>query len=232
MKNKKLNKALSVVANVVVYVFCALCLLLVLFTVFSKRDSDGAVKVLGYEMRIVVSGSMEKHPDVDVSNYKIKSIKTGSIVFVKLAPQDEQQLQQWYDDLQVGDVLTFSYFEKEQQVITHRITDIQPNGSGGYVITLRGDNLSDSGATSQQIIDTSDENSYNHVIGKVTGHNFIFGWFVYSLKQPIGMALVIIVPCLVIMVWNVVKIVSVLRDKKDETVGEQSDSEVSGEQSD
>lgn len=215
MKKKKLNRALSVIANVFVYAFCALCMLLLLFTVFSKRDADGAVKVFGYEMRIVLSSSMEKHPDVDVSEYKIKDIKTGSMVFIQLVPDDEMEANDWYTNLQVGDVLTFRYMVAlRQETVTHRIVDIQTNDTGGFKITLRGDNLSDNGTTGVQVINTDNIESPNYVIGKVTGKNFVLGWLVYSLKRPQGLATLIIIPCLIIIIWNVVKIVSVFSSDK------------------
>lgn len=235
MNNKKVNKALSIVFNVIVYFFCALCLLMLVFTIVGKRDQDGAVKIFGYEMRVVLSGSMEKHPDVDVSDYKVKSIKTGSMVFIKTVPEDEAKAERFYSELKVGDVLTFWYdvsgkhFEEKKaphMTITHRIIDIQPKDTGGYVITLRGDNQSGKGLTGNQTIDTSNEFSPNYVVGKVTSQSFALGWIAYSLKQPIGMALVIIVPCLIIIVWNVVKIVNTLNAQKAERQVAQRDVEL------
>lgn len=209
---KKLNKALNIVANAFVYVFCALCLLLLLFTVFSKRDEDGAVKLFGYEMRVVLSGSMEKHEGAQLSDYKIKDIKTGSMVFVQLVPNDVAKAEEWYAGIKVGDVLTFRYLvAMRQQTITHRVIDIQPK-TGGYLITLRGDNSSDGGV---QVIDTSDEASPNYVIGKVTGKNYLFGWFAYSLKRPMGLAMLIIIPCTIITIWQVVRIVNLIKLKKE-----------------
>ena len=228
MKNKKVTKVLSVVVNVIVYLFCALCLLLLVFTIVGKRDSDGAVKMFGYEMRVVLSGSMEHHPDVDVSAYKIKSIRTGSMVFVKTVPDDADKAEDFYSKLQVGDVLTFRYVVAlRQETVTHRIVDIQPKDTGGYIITLRGDNLLDNGKLpSVQVIDTDDEFSPNYVIGKVTGQSIVLGWFVYSLKQPVGLALLIIVPCAIIIIWNVVKIVNTVNAQKAEKQAAEKDSEL------
>lgn len=222
MKNvNKLTKTLTIAVNVLVYVLCALCLLLLLFTVFGKRNSDGAVQLFGYEMRVVLSGSMEKNQNVDVSDYKIKDIKTGSLVFVRLVPNDQTKAQEFYANLQVGDVLTFCYDVSSQRVdertaphmtITHRIVSIEPNDTGGYIITLRGDNLA-TGFADEQIINTSDIASPNYVIGKVTGKSYVLGRLAYSLKRPMGIAMLIIIPSVIILIWQVVKIVSVLKDK-------------------
>ncbi|MCH5152452.1 MAG: hypothetical protein J1F68_00620 [Clostridiales bacterium] len=219
----KFNRALTVVANVPVYVFCTLCLAMLLFTVFSKRDTDGAVKLLGYEMRIVLSGSMEKNSDVDVSDCRIKDIRKGSMVFVQLVPDGAAQAQEFYSRLKVGDVLTFRYdvsgqhFEGKQSpqmTITHRIVDIEPNDTGGYVITLRGDNSSSTGIADVQTIDTSNTASPNYVIGRVTGKSYVLGLLVYSLKRPLGLAVLIIVPCVIVIAWNVSKIVNIAKRKK------------------
>ena len=223
VKRKRLTKALSTVTNVLVYVFCAFCLLLLTFTVFGKRNADGAVELLGYEVRIVLSGSMEKNDGVDVSDYKIKDIKTGSMVLVRCVPQSEAKAEEFYSNLKVGDVLTFRYDVTDKQfaeknapqmTITHRITDIQCKDTGGYIITLRGDN-STKGLADVQIIDTSNEASPNYVVGQVVGKSFVLGRIIYSLKRPLGIALLIIVPCAILVVWNVVKIVNVLRVKKE-----------------
>ena len=221
------------VAHALVFVFCAICLLLLLFTLFSKQDADGAVKLAGYEMRIVLSGSMEKNADVDVSDYRIKDIKTGSMVLVQLVPEDVTQADKFYSELKVGDVLTFRYdvsakpFEGKtapQITVTHRIIDIQPNARGGYIITLRGDNASATVADTQ-VIDTSDQTSPNYVIGKVTAQSFLLGWLAYSLKRPLGLVMLIIVPSVIIVIGQVVQIISVCKGKnKKELVQVKNDS--------
>ena len=234
-KNVKINRALTAIVNALVYVFCALCLLLLLFTVFSKRDADGAVNLFGYQMRIVLSGSMEKNSDVDVSDYRIKDIKTGSMVFVQLVPEDVTEAEKFYSELKVGDVLTFRYDVSAQQfegktapqmTVTHRIIDIQPGKAGGYVITLRGDNVSTTQAVNTQIIDTANDASPNYVIGKVGATSFILGWLVYSLQRPLGLVMLVIVPSAIILFWQVVKIVSVIysgKNKKEELLQTNTD---------
>ena len=221
---KILTQTLTIVANVFVYVFCALCLLLLVFTLFSKRNNDGAVKLLGYEMRIVLSGSMEKNSNVDVSDCKIKDIKTGSIVFVRLVPEEEAKAEEFYSNLKEGDVLTFCYDVSQQNfdgknapqmTITHRVLDIQQKDTGGYLITLRGDNQSTAGLGDVQVIDTSDQASPNYVVGQVVGKSYVLGRLFYSIKRPLGIALLVIIPCVIIIIWNVIKIVDILKSKKE-----------------
>lgn len=222
-KNEKLKKALSIVGNVLIYVFCAISLCMLLVTIFSKQDVDGAVNVLGYEMRVVVSGSMEKNDDTynDIKQYGIKSIKTGSMVFIELRPEDDAKAEEWYSKLEVGDVLTFRYvFAIKQETVTHRIVDKTAKEGGGYIIRLKGDNDNDI-----QTIDTTQiATSPNYVLGKVIGKSYVFGKFVTVLKTPIGMSLIIIVPCAIIIIWQVITIVNVVnagKRKKAEEMAQQ-----------
>lgn len=222
-KQEKLKKALTIVGNILIYVFCAISLFMLFVTIFSKRNVDGAVNVFGYEMRIVLTGSMEKG-DTDVSKFKVKNIKAGSMVFVQTLPEDESKWDEWYGSLKEGDVLTFRYVPADgirQETITHRIKDIQPKEGGGYIITLKGDAVKDD----TQVIDTTEyATGFNFVLGKVVGKSFLFGKFVTTLKTPLGMSLIIIVPCAIIIILQVIKIVNVLnanKRKKAEEIAQQ-----------
>ena len=67
---------------------------------------DGAVNFFGYEMRTVLSDSMEKCDETDVSGFEIKDIPVKSLVFTETVPTGEAA-EEWYANLKVGDVLTF-----------------------------------------------------------------------------------------------------------------------------
>lgn len=204
------KKVVSLIGNILIYVFCALCVVLLIFSIVSKVNGDDTVRIFGREMRIVVSGSMERNDNTDVSNFKIKSIKTGSIVFIHTVPDDADKADAWYKELQVGDVLTFKYVPaNKQETITHRIVGIEHKDSGGYIITLKGDNDND-----LQTIDTSIESSPNYVIGKVVGKNFLLGYCIVQLKKPLVMALLVIVPCVIIIIMQVINIVNALNENK------------------
>ena len=54
-----------------------------------------------------------------------------------------------------------------------------------------------------------------YVIGKVTGQAKIFGALMSFLMQPVGMILIIILPCFIIILLEIIKIAKVLSaDKK------------------
>lgn len=206
------------ILNIAGYVLAGLLVAFAAFSVYvaasSKRDPDGAATVFGTQLRFVRSASMESSEHVDVSKYKIGSIKTKSCVFVETVPEEKEAKERWYAALEVGDVLTFRYaVASRQETITHRIVSIaEKDSGGGYVITLMGDNRSPGDGTAAQTVDTSlDGSSPNYVIGKVTGQSYILGLVIYALKTPVGFSLVIVVPCAAVIVYEIARIVAACR---------------------
>ena len=164
---------------------------------------------------------MEKCDLTDVSGYEIKDIPTNSMVFIEVVPEDEEEAEKWYADLKIGDVLTFKYVYVTQETITHRITGISPNSYGGYTIRLEGDNKNSDADTLTQTIDTSEKNSPNYIIGKVTGQSYALGTFVTALKSPIGLIFIVIIPALAIVVYEIFKIVTLLTSDKKKKAEEE-----------
>ncbi len=219
---QKVLRVLQIAGDVLFCLIIAFALFVLIISVSAKRDADGTANVFGYQLRFVRSGSMEKCDQTDVSGYKIKSIPVKSCVFIKKAPapDDQQALNEWCSALSVGDVLTFQYSKYgaaniQDKVITHRIVKIEPK-EGGYIITLEGDNKNDTGSVGQQVIDTTKADGLDYIIGKVEGQSYFLGLCVYALKSPVGLIFIIIVPCMIIIAYEVVKIITVLnKDKKD-----------------
>lgn len=214
MNKTKIKKIGKIIANVILYVFIAICLFSVFLTIFSKKDSDGAAEIFGYQMRVVVSDSMAESEFTDVSDFKIKSIPIRSMIFVKVMPEDPAKADDWYRSLKVGDVLTFRYVYTTQETITHRIVSITEKPTGGFVIELAGDNKLSEDGQLHQTIDTSVPNNMNYVIGKVTGKAYILGVVMSFLMQPLGIILAIIIPCFIIVLLEAMKIIMVLTAEK------------------
>lgn len=192
-------------------------------SVTSKKDAGGAATVFGRQLRFVQSASMAKNEQVDVSGYEIGSIPVKSCVFIEVVPEDERERERWYGELKVGDVLTFKYVYVRQETITHRIIRIADNGTGGYLITLAGDNVSRE-ELSTQTINTSLTDSYNYVIGKVTGQSYLLGLAVYALKKPVGIVCIVIIPCLIVIAFEIVRLVRVFgQEKRDRLKKERED---------
>ena len=215
-KTKILIKILRIVGDVLTFAVMAFALFALVVSITSKKDSDGTATVFGYQLRFVQSDSMAACALTDVSGYDIKSIPVKSCIFVQVAPEDDRQKEDWYKQLKVGDVLTFKYVYTKQETITHRIVDIREKSSGGYLITLEGDNKNSDSNLLQQTIDTSLTDSPDYIIGKVTGQSYFLGLVVYAFKSPVGIICLIIIPCLIIIGFEVIRIVNVLsKDRKE-----------------
>ena len=210
---EKTNKIRDIVTNVLLYFFLALCILSLAITIFAKKDSDGTAEVFGHQLRIIVSDSMDKCELTDVSDFEIKSIPLRSMVFVELVPDDPEEAYEWYSDLDEGDVLTFKYVYSTQITITHRITEIKEK-EGGFEIRLAGDNKNSETNQGYQIIDTTDTDSMNYVVGKVVGQSKVFGFILSIMKEPLGLIFAIIVPCTIVIIIETIKIASVISEEK------------------
>lgn len=222
IKSEKIKKILQIIINVLFYVIILLALFILIISITSKKDIDGTAIVFNHQLRFVQSDSMGKCDQTDVSKYKIKSLKLKTCIFIEVAPTEEDELNEWYDSLQVGDVLTIKYVYVKQETITHRIKEIKPKETGGYIIILEGDNKESDSNLLQQVIDTSQTNSTNYIIGKVVGQNYLLGLLVYAFKTPVGIICLIIIPCLIIITFEVIKIIKVLnKDKKEKIIEEQ-----------
>lgn len=223
---KGIKKITAVGMNVLLSLFLAIAIITVALTVFSKKDTDGVAKLLGYQMRIVTSDSMAACEYTDVSDFPIKAIPRRSMVFVKIMPQDTLEAEEWYRSLRVGDVLTFRYVYTTQVTITHRIIAITEKATGGFLIELAADNRNSEAGQLVQIIDTAIPQNTNYVIGRVVGQSYLLGVILSFLMQPVGMVLVIILPCVLIIALEVAKIVkTVTADKTQKEQDEKAERE-------
>ncbi len=218
-KDKKslIVKISKIFLDVFVVLFASFAIFSLVIAVSSKTNPDNTT-IFGKRVFFVQSDSMGECADVDVSQYEIKSIPVKSCIFVETVPEDETKKEEWYSAIEVGDVLTFKYhLVSSQDTITHRVINIESKESGGYIFTLEGDNHSSSSNVGQQIIDTSlDNSSTNYIIGKVTGQNYALGLIIYALKSTVGICCIVILPCAIIIVYNLYRIINVLRlDKKE-----------------
>lgn len=228
-KKSKALKIINIISNVFLYIFFAISMVLLVLSISAKKDSDGAVRVLGFELRVVVSESMERHEDTykEIKKYRIKSLPIKTLVLIKTVPTNEEKAEKWYDKIKVGDVLTFKYvFNNKQETVTHRVIEKNENlNNDGYNIVLRGDNKGTKSQPGKQIIDTSADlgSEHNYIIGKVIAKSFIIGLLITALKSPIGIVFLVIIPCLVIIIFEVVKIVNYFNGEKKKKVKEEAD---------
>ena len=199
---KRISNIISIVFTVLIVLFTAT---IVYFTFFGQKDEDGTTIIFDKQVRIVTTNSMAKSELTDLSEYDIKSIPVNSIVFIELVPSDKNEAYEWYDGLEVGDVLTFKYVYDSQVVITHRLIKKEKMNDGNFKLYLEGDNKNSNVNLLTQVIDTSTPETGNYVIGKVTGKSLIIGYILTLLKNPKTLIFVIILLVIIIVCINRIK---------------------------
>ncbi len=234
----KLQKVLSIISTIAVVLVVIVAIFVVFITITAKKSPDGAMNVFGHQMRTILTGSMEECPTHneevecelnDVSDYSIGHLPIDTMIFVEVAPTNADKAEKWYAKIKKGDVLTFQY--SGMGVVTHRVYSIEPWHEGGYKIVLKGDNCGGDGVVDSQVIYTHKTGGYDKVIGKVTGQNLFLGKVVTFIQKPYGAIAVIFVPCFIIMVVEIIKIISIVRASKKEKA-EEKQKEVDQTQSD
>jgi len=106
------------------------------------------------------------------------AIKMGSVVMVKPV-----------SDYKIGDVITFGPYSKTKAPTSHRIYDIKVvDGQPIYITKGDTNNAPDTREVQKK-----------EVLGKVMFSIPYLGYAVNSAKQPLGFALIIIIPALVII---------------------------------
>ncbi|MCX6761203.1 MAG: signal peptidase I [Candidatus Nealsonbacteria bacterium] len=121
------------------------------------------------------------------------AIKTGSVVVVK--PEN---------DYKIGEMITFGPYSKTKAPTTHRIYDIKVV-EGQVIYITKGDaNNAPDGREIQK----------KDVVGKVLFSVPFVGYAVYFAKQPLGFALIIIVPAAIVIVDEIKNIYVEIKKKK------------------
>ncbi|MGF2618195.1 signal peptidase I [Rossellomorea vietnamensis] len=113
MNGKKLMKWGSNIVTTILF----LVLIFMVFVVVSSKASGGEPQVFGYQLKTVLSGSMEP------------GIKTGSIIAVK--PGGDMSR------FEKGDVITFQ--QEKDMLVTHRVTEVIKSGDN-IMYKTKGDN--------------------------------------------------------------------------------------------
>ncbi|MCK4473702.1 signal peptidase I [Candidatus Parcubacteria bacterium] len=138
-----------------------------------------------------ISGNFK--PMIVQSGSMEPAIKMGSVVVVKPA-----------DNYKIGDVITFGEVSKTKTPTTHRVHDIKVNEGKPYYIT-KGDA---NNAPDQKEIAKKD------IVGKVLFSIPYLGYGVDFAKKPIGFALIIIIPAMLVIGDEIKKIFREIKKKK------------------
>ena len=211
---EKKNSKSKIVVNILewagIIIFAAFAIFCLLFAT-QNPTSKSSGNVFGYETRLVVSASMEGEDSFyKDKNFSIGKIKTGSLVFMKSLPGDKKSdaYRLFIEGIKEGDVLTFTPQVISNEIsITHRVIKIEKNNNVTY-FTTKGD------APGIEAEETFPE---NNIIGKVTWTSHFLGvmYTNFFSNKPL-IAVVILVPTLTIMGFEVYKIVKIVKEDKAE----------------
>ncbi len=149
------------------------------------KQSKGDYTPSKYNAYVVLTGSMEP-------NIHVKDV----VVTKKVDPSE----------LKEGDIITFLSSDNrfEGITVTHRIQEIKPGSDGSYEFVTKGDaNNAEDFALAQD---------YN-VLGKVIFKIPVIGYLQDFLATKGGWIIVILIPCLAVISYDIVKIVKIVRRK-------------------
>ena len=202
----KAGRVVSVITTVIVALFLVVAVFALAVTRVYRVQGETA-ELFGYQLRVVTSGSMEPN------------IKQGALVAIRTAEEGDES---FYEDLKVGDVLTFYWFNgatsADEVVVPHRIIAIQES-DGRYVFTLRGDAVEND---TQTIAGDS-----GNIIGKVTWDSYVVGRILTFVRSSVGIVCCLILPAAVVICFEVVRIVKLVREGKEEQKKEKAQEEES-----
>lgn len=159
--NKKI-KFKKILSNTITAILFVLLITISIFVIIT-RVSSNEPEIFGYQLKVVLSGSMEP------------TFRTGSVIAVEEYTNNSS--------IEVDDVITF--VDESDQLITHRVVDIQQNGTHTLYQT-KGDN----NRTPDQAL-VQDDN----VVATYSGMTIPYlGYIVHYMQSPLGSALLLIIP--------------------------------------
>lgn len=163
-------------------------LLICVYFIVSSRFTGGSPQAFGYQFMTILSGSME--PEID----------RGSVILVKSIKNPAV--------LREGDVITFHSPRDQRQLITHRIADINEEGTHLEFITKGDANFKpDARPLSADL-----------VVAKYHGITFPYlGHMVEFMKSKWGVIIFLVIPALYMVVSNIKYLQTVVSRSKEET---------------
>ncbi len=223
MTKKKLKRIASILLNAFFFSFLAISTLAAILLLSAGKDPYGAAEVLGYRLFVVTSDSMQRCEATPTDGFAVGPIPKRSMVIVESVPTGDEAAEAWYGSLKVGDVLTFRYVYDTQVTITHRLVSIERNRDGGYLLQLAGDNKAAEADTLYQTIDTSKKTGGNYVIGRVRGQCYPLGILISILQTKAGIVFVVMIPCAIIILLEVIKLAGLRAAVKQERTNAELD---------
>ena len=204
MPNETVKKILGIVTKVLTYIIVAITVFMMIFTIFSTLTFDRNDRNLfGMRFYIVVSDSMS--PSELNKDDKVH-FSAGDIVLIKSVDN--------VTALQPGDVIAFVSHNEESfgETVTHMIRERRTTSDGkliGYV--TYGTNT---GVNDKTLVEPE------YVLGQYTGKLPRVGYFFQFLKTTPGYVVCILVPFLLLILYQGVNTVRLFKRYKREQLEE------------
>ena len=219
-KHGKLYKIINIILDVLFVSFAVFAISAIIFRNTTNNSKDGN-SINGYQLRTVETGSMAENNHIDPETYKSYSIKTLPVhTLINIQEVTTKNQESFYEKLAVGDVVTFVYYTSingklGQYVYTHRLIEKTMTASEGYKLVLMGDAETPSGGTQTIYTDPlTAEHSLSYVLGKVVWANHGAGEVITFLKSKTAILFLVIIPCSVLFLYEVGKIIYVVTKEK------------------
>ncbi|MGE6629336.1 signal peptidase I SipW [Bacillus sp. NPDC077027] len=179
-----LNMTSSIMYAIIFTIMIALIII-----VLSSRTSGGEPQIFGYQLKQVLSGSMEPE------------FSTGSLIVVKKLTS--------LDTLKVGDIITFqTNQDKEQSFVTHRIVSIKGEGKDKTFETKGDHNMYIDGTVVKG----------SQIFAEYTGVNIPYaGKFLSYAGTSAGTALLLIIPGVLLLIYSLVNFMGVAKQRNRST---------------
>lgn len=189
-----MKKTLNIISTVLVWVLVAVTVGMMIFTVISVNTLDRSNRsIFGYKFFIVRSDSMSA-----------TDFKAGDIIFVKNCDPSK---------LNAGDIIAFTSQNQHNfgETVTHKIREKTTDADGNPAFVTYGT--------------TTDENdetlvTYAYVLGKYTGKIPNVGSFFQFIKTTPGYILCILVPFLLLILYQGINCIRLFRKYKKEQMQE------------
>ena len=200
--NEKTKKLVNIGTKVTTWLLIAFTVFMMIFTVFTVTTVDRNERsIFGVKFYIVTSNSMSKSENNKDMNIHFNA---GDIVLIKDLSDNEKA------ELKAGDVIAFlstnsvSYGE----TVTHMIREVKYNDEGKIVgFVTYGTNTG-----------TNDEKAVEpeYILGQYTGKLPGVGNFFAFVKSTPGYIVCILVPFLLLILYNGVNVIRLFRQYKKE----------------
>lgn len=173
-----------------VFLYSILIILILVAVGFSAYIVDLVKNIKSGETKPPLLGAY-----VIISPSMVPTIKVEDAIII-LREEPEQ--------LKVGDIITFNSSDPRYSglTITHRIVGIEKSKDENLLFRTKGDNNN-----SEDTALVSSDNIYGRVIMKIPK----IGYIQYVLTQSYGWLLLVVIPCLGIVIYDIIKLVKSVR---------------------